>query len=321
MNSKQEDKFGMFVKTELFLLDNAATLSVNPAIVTLQGLLTGNINDIIQADSTATRNLTGVTQDKNQYRSAVELSMLTIAGAARGYYTTNPDLSKKRMVTFTKTDVALLRDSDVIVKADQVHDIADPIKTLLTPWGVMEADVINLPLVVNTYRQWLQKPAQERNISTVAGINVDKEFADTEKVLSDLDDQLAVLEYTNNLLYLSYKLSRAIDDSGGNSGSEGYDVTNVTIPAGGVVSLPLNLGSGANPDPNVYLRVIGGNSGIQLSTSNDNNPSTPIYTLQAGITFKGAISGLGLDLNKPNLIAHNPGTGSVVVRAGNKVNP
>lgn len=110
-------------------------------------------------------------------------------------------------------------------------------------------------------------------------------------------------------------------NSGGNSGSEGYDVNNTTIPAGGVVSLPLNLGNAANPDPDVYLRVIGGNSGIVLSTSIDNNPSTPDYTLQAGITFKGAISGLGLDLSRPNLIAYNPGTNSVVVRAGNKVNP
>lgn len=322
MNSQQEDEFGMFVTTDLFLGDRAGDMSANPVIAMIKNNINQNITDIVQADSTATRNLAGFTTAKSQKRTQVEQSILKIAGAARGYYTSVVrDEPKKALVRLTKSEVEDARDSDVIVIADRIHDVADPIKTLLAAYEITDLDVDNLPVLVNEYRVLLQAPRRQETVSAKAGLEVDKEFSDTRKELADLDDNTAVYEYTKPLLFQEYKMCRAIMNSGGNSGSEGYDVNNITIPAGGSIAIPLNLGSGTNPDPDVYLRVIGGNSGIQLSTSYDNNPSTPIYTLQAGITFKGAISGLGLDLSRPNLIAHNPGTSSVVVRAGNKVNP
>lgn len=322
MNSLQEDEFGMFVTVDLFLGDRAADMVANPIIGMIKVIINTNITDIVQADSIATRNLAGFTTAKSQKRTQLEQSILSIAGAARGYYTSVvPDETKKALVRLTKSQVEDARDSDVIVIADRIHDVADPIKTLLAAYEITDIMVDNLPLLVNQYRALLQAPRREETVSARAGLEVDKEFADTRKQLDDLDDNTALYEYTKPLLFQEYKMCRAIMNSGGNSGSEGYDVSNTTIPAGGSIAIPLNLGSGTNPDPDVYLRVIGGNSGIQLSTSNDSNPSTPIYTLQAGITFKGAISGLGLDLNKPNLIAYNPGTTSVVVRAGNKVNP
>ncbi len=319
MDSTQEDRFGMLIKMELFLSNNAATLAINPDIAIIQGGIVQNNTDIIQADSTATRNLTGITLDKNQYRTNVENSLLTVAGAARGYYTTNSDLSKKRMVTFVKTDITRLRDSDVIIKADQVHDVADPIKTSLAAWGVADTDVDALPTHVATYRQWLQKPASERNISTVAGINVDKEFEDSDELLGNLDDHMSVYEYTNNLLFQNYRLSRAIDDSGGNSGSEGFEVNNTTIPGNG--SLILN---GVNLDDltkQIYIRVIGGSGLFICSTDGSTGPCTSGFLAEPGVTYKITVGDLGLNPALPQIQITNPGTEAVVFRFGTKVNP
>lgn len=319
MNSNQEDEFGMFVTTDLFLGDRAAEMTANPVIAIIKGKINTNISDIVQADSTATRNLAGFATAKNQKRTQVEQRILAIAGATRGYFTSVvPDETKKALVRLTKSQVEEARDSDVIVIADRVHDVADPIKTLLTPYEITDTQVDGLPLLVDEYRVILQGPRREETVSARAGLEVDNEFNDTRSELSTLDDNMAVYEYTKPLLFQEYKMCRAIMNSGGNSGSDGYDVSIITIPAGGALVLPIEIG---NPDIDVYFRVIGSGSGAVLSTSLDNNPSTPSYILQAGVTFKGAISGLGLDLSRPKFVAHNPGTSTIVVRAGGKVNP
>jgi len=319
MDSKQEDKFGSVITTNLFLTDHAAELMTNPVIGMIQGSIQTNIGDIVQADSTATRNLSGFTTAKGNKRNELNGSILTIAAAARGYHTSVvKDDTKKALVRLVKTDVEEAKDGDMMTIADRVHDVADPIKMLLLPYDVTDMMVDNLPVLANEYLQVLQRPWKEEITSEMAGVNVDKEFADNEKLLAELDDNMAVKEYTQPLLFQEYKLCRSIVDSGGNSGSEGYDVQNYTIPAGGSAIVANNVPA---PGDFIYLRVVGGNSGVVISTSDDNNPGTPTYTLQASVTFKGPFGDLALDPSKTHLVVFNPGTASVVVRGGPKVNP
>lgn len=320
MDSQQEDKIGMFMKSDSFLTDNATTLAVNPAFGTIQTKLAANIEAIVQADSTATRNLAGLTIAKGEKRELLDKAILTIAAACRGYYTTNHDPYQKSLVTITPTQVLRTRDADIIVLADKIHDVANPIKNALTPWNVTDADVDGLLTLVNAYRPTVIKRSREQDRSEVAGTQVDVFFADTDKLLrEECDDHMAVYEFTNNALFLEYKLARAIDDSGGNSGSEGYEVNNFTVPAGGSIIVPTGPDP-LRPDLDLYLRAING-SVLVCSTDLPASPCIPAaaYPLQQGITFKGAVSNLGIDLNKTHLQFTNPGLTDVKVRAGVKV--
>lgn len=319
MNSQQEDEFGMFVTVDLFLGDRAMDMAANPVIGMIKVNINTNITDIVQADSTATRNLAGFTTAKSQKRIQVEQSILSIAGAARGYYTSvMHDETKKAQVRLTKSEVEDARDSDVIVIADRIHDVADPIKVMLAPYEITVIDVDNLPVLVGEYRTLLQAPRREETVSAKAGLQVDKEFTDTRKELDNLDDNTAVYEYTKPLLFQEYKMCRAIMNSGGNSGSEGYDVNNTTIPGNSSLTLPF---TGADLDKEVYLRVIGGSGVYICSTDGTTGPCTSGYLAQAGNTYKGTLGGLGLNPALPQVQITNPGTVAVVFRFGTKVNP
>ncbi len=318
MDSEKEDKYGMFLKMESFLDDKAAALAANSAFADILTELLANDNAITQADSTALRNLSGLTQIKHEKRTALETSILTVAAAARGYYTTNHDPYKKVIVILTPTEVKTEQDAELISIADKVHDVADPIKTLLTPWGVAAADVDALLTKVDEYRPTIVKRSREQDVSSVANKQVNKLFGDNDKLLADFDDHFAVYEFTNNSLFLEGRLARAIDNSGGNSGTEGYDVTTLTVPAGGSIIIPTDTTGPLPASLNIYARAING-SIIVCTVELPASPCTGGFELIQGVTFKGEIGGMGLDLSKSTLQFTNPGLTDVKVRAGVKM--
>src|SRR4051794_20876301 len=133
MDSKQEDKLGMFIKCRLYFQKNASALSTNPAFASIEGDLEDKINQIVDADSYATRDLTGFTETKNNQRGELEKIILTAAAACRGYYTSNADASKKQQVTLVKSAVEGARDADLLMISDKIADIAEPIAADLSP--------------------------------------------------------------------------------------------------------------------------------------------------------------------------------------------
>lgn len=315
MNAIQEDKLGMFIKCKLYLQNNAATLAINPAIAVLATSLDTTINAIVDADSTATRDLTGYTQNKAEVRTQLETAILTVAAACRGYYTTNANTAKKQLVSLVKTDLYNSRDADVLVISDRILDVATPLSAQLAPWGVNAATITSLNSLTNSFKDWVQKPRTEQINSQVAGEQVGTLFGNADVVLGNADDQMAIYQYTNEPLYSGWVLSRAIDNSGGGSDSAGFDVSNYTVPANGLI----NFVSGSlTSGKQLYLRVIGGNGIIVCSTDDASIAcnSGNGFTAQPQITYKKTLTEMGLDTTKTNLQFTNTGTVDVVVRAG-----
>jgi len=319
MDSREEDKYGMFLKMESFLTDRATDLSANPAFGDILTDLIANDLAITQADSTANRNLTGFTINKKEKRNVLNTSVLTVAAAARGYFTTNYDSTKQKLATLTRTIVERTTDSEIISLADGVHDVAEPVKALLAPWGVTSGDVDNLLLLVNAYRPTVVAQSRETDVSVVANADMDKLFAKNDRLLNEqFDQQFAVYEFTNNSLFIEGQLARAIDDSGGNSGTEGYDMQTLTVPSNGTITFP--IGSTPAPDKELYVRAINGSVYLcgSLTPVAACTPGSGTYTALQGETYKGLMGDLGIDLNQPYINITNPSPAAVMVRMGTK---
>ncbi len=99
------------------------------------------------------------------------------------------------------------------------------------------------------------------------------------------------------------------------SDSAGYDVEDFVIPAGSSVIVAENL---PEPDKLIYAKVVSGNNGVTISTTDGTTTSTTVYELELGVTFKDVFSAMGLDITKPKLQVTNPGTEDVVFRGGGK---
>ena len=321
MDSNQEDHYGMYLKVDSFLVTNATGLAFNPAIATTRTVLNSLISSIAQADSTATRNITGFTAAKNEHRLQQLTQFKLIRAALMGYYTANPDIKAKTLIKFTDTDIDEFRDPDIFIKTDQLLDLALPIKTLLVPYGVTGAQVDALQTLNDAWPALEPSGRMEEAVNKASGEDVDRYMEQTRTLLDNtLDSYLKVVQYNDPNLYSQYQTARMIDDSGGNSGTEGYNTQTTTVPPGGSVNFPVGPGP-INPDLQLYIRVVTTGGGVVICTTGI--PASPCvngFQLTSGITFKDTISAMGIDLNLPNLQITNPGLSPVVVRAGAKAN-
>ncbi len=319
MNSAQEDHYGMYLKVDLMLGTNAPDLAFNPAIATNKTILHSLINLIAQADSTATRDITGFTTAKNEHRTQQIAQFKLVRAAMMGYYTTNPDIKSKTIIDFNDSDIDKFRDAELYIKTDQLLDLALPVKAVLDTFGVTSGEVDALEALNEAWQSLEPIGRQEEGVNKAAREDVGRYMVQTDKLVKNtLDSYLKVVEYTNPNLYSRYLTARMIDNSGGNSGTEGYDVQTLNIPAGGSVLFPIGAGS-INPLLQIYLRAISGN--VFVCTTD--LPASPCvaagsYQLLQGVTFKKSIGELGIDLNKNTLQLTNPGLSDAVIRAGVK---
>lgn len=314
MNDQLEDKLGMYIKVDTFATNNAAALAANAQIEATRVVVHDNILNIIQLESIATRDLSGFGEAKGDAAQLLINRVLLVRGASTGYFTANPDKGKKRIVEFPTGDIQKLRDKDLLSLADQVHDIADPVKATLTAFGCTAAQVDSLVTLSTAYLTISELPRSEQGLSKAAGNERDRVFGKTDDVLTDgMDDYLIVFEQTNAQLYDQYQTARMIDDSGGGSGTDGFTVQNYELPPG--VAVPF----GPIPTPvdrEVYMRQLGGTVGVLVCTKPlETEACTSGFILTPSETVKQPWSAFGLTDNAW-VIFTNPGAESVTVRAG-----
>ena len=322
MDSNKEDRYGMFLKVDLFLQNNADDLDFNPAIAATQTTLHSYISLIAQADSTATRDITGFTAAKNQHREDQIAQFKLVRAGLMGYFTALPDIKAKTIIDFNDSDIDKFRDSELYMKTDQVLDIALPVKTLLVPYGVAEAQVDALETLNNAWQALEPIGRLEEAVNKASAKDVDRYFELTFKLLDDtLDSYLKVVQYNNPNLYSQYQTARMIDDSGGGSDTTGYNTQNIIIPANGTMSWPIgNPGFPVPPELQVYARAI--TNTMYICTSPDGSGSCTLapttFVAEKGVTFKNNIGSMNIDLNNNYIHITNPSDDDGIIRVGVK---
>ncbi|HLG36348.1 MAG TPA: hypothetical protein VI757_15830, partial [Bacteroidia bacterium] len=237
MDSNTEDHVGTLIKVNQFLKDEAASFAINPNVEAERTTLESDTERLFQNDSIATRPLGGFTIMKANASTDLVNKVLLVRAGCVGYYTANPNPGKMAIVNFPDMDITKVEDSKRYVKADQVHDVADPIKLLLGPYQVTDADVDAIPTLKQAYKDVLQLPQNEKAISKAAGQERDRvKNVCFDKTLVHLDGYLLPYKYTNAVLYSRYSSARAIDNSGGGADTNGYDVHNYPLAPGESVS-------------------------------------------------------------------------------------
>ncbi|MEO5571795.1 MAG: hypothetical protein ABIT08_02435 [Bacteroidia bacterium] len=315
MDSNTEDRVGTPIKVNQFLKDNTASFAINAQIEAERTTLENDTERIFQNDSIATRPLEGFTQMKTNARTDLENIVLLVRAGCVGYYTANPNPGKLMIVKFADTKVREARDNDLYVLADQVHDIADPIKALMAPYLVTAANVDSIPTRMTAYKNVLQLPRTEEAISIAAGEERDRLVSKCfDLTLKNLDNYLLPFKYSNEVLYSEYLTARAIDNSGGGADTNGYEVHNYEIRAGRSVS----FGAAVDAAQQLYLRQIGGTIGVTICTGATALATcTSGFDLTPGTTLKTTFGDLGLPAGA-FIIFTNPNAGTVTVRAGLK---
>ena len=320
MDSNQEDHFATLLKVDAFNTRFSTELAVNPLIGDVDTALDTLRADIITNDIIATRDITGFATAKRIKRELLEASVLKIADALVSKYRGADNYSKVAQFNYPASSHATISEEALFTRSEEVWREADPIKATLGPQLVTAADVDALATHKSDFFSMISIPRIEEGYSKAAREKVARLLGTSfSELLDKLDDLMLPFRSANPELYSQYLTARMIDNTGGNSGSEGYEVNNFTVPAGGSITVPTGPGP-LNPDLDLYMRAING-SVLVCTTDLPASPCVPAaaYPLAQGVTFKGAVSNLGIDLNKTHLQFTNPGLTDVLVRAGVKV--
>lgn len=278
MNDEQTEHVGMFIKVKTFLNKKAAALAATPVVgTTIKPAFILKIDEIEEEDQDASSTISGDTEVKRLLRLAVQQKGFTVAAAVVGYYTiTVPNPRKRQKCEFERSDLdsGRMRDNDLFVNIKHVHEIADPIKNLLLPYGVTDADVDGLAITLGEYFTELQAPRDAIGERAASGKQVDRLIEKAMEILNtQLDVAMKVYAYSDPELYDYYQNARSIDQTGG--GSIPDEDEEIIIPAGQWLNAPLP------PEITANSRIV-----VTSKAANTNQITVGISTYEGG--YSGA---------------------------------
>ena len=323
MDNTQEEYYGTYLKLKQFATTNATALAVNPNIAAEKVKLDTLLNAIELQDTIANSDDTGFTTMKQNAAAALRANLKEVSRGLTSYFEGKGHAGNLEKVKMTVTEIEYRDDAKLNLKANQVYLVGNvpAVKTDpdLAQSQLLPADIDDLETSRIAFMNLVSLPDEKRGDRVAANKEKAALFeTGNKKILPRLDNLMLPFASSNAVLYSKYETARAIDNLPSNSGTDGYNITNFTVPAGGSVLVPIFSGSGSIPaDLQLYLRAINGTA-IICTTSVPASPCTSGYELLQGVTFKGPISELGLDLNLTTIQLTNPGTEDVIVRAGTK---
>lgn len=228
MNDIQQAFLNMLLKVQDNLEDNAVAYSDHAQIAPAKALLDAEIQSIIEAAGRATEDTTGVTEDKEQDRTALEQIMFKVARAVWSYATDMSDNKLANKVKYTASELKKMQDTELHFKALRLVALIDPvIGAALVSYRITAIDMAALNTAITSYFAAIPEPKDAIEDKTTAGSEVDRHIKTSRKILEKLDGYVDSYRYDAATISLweNYQLARAIDDNPSGGGADVYEDT------------------------------------------------------------------------------------------------
>jgi hypothetical protein len=303
MKDHLEDKLGMCVKVDNFLITNSTTFSSVIQIGTEQGLLHGYINDIMTEEGTVSGDFTGFTLNKESKRIELETITFKVAGATAAYFLSIGNSSSLKMADYTRTELHDARDSALYAKAKRLFTISDPVKTSLTAFNSGPSDVSALDTKKENYFGVIQDPAIKKDDRKTASQNQKKLFRLADKCLVRLDTYMLTFEASQPTLFAQYRNHRSIDDTGAHSHKLLELLLNIAINSTTNINTSLFA---MQADYVIILKVPAGLAMLEIGFGPDGTSIASPVSVDAGTMMAKTASQLGFSGVNTFLNVRNP---------------
>ncbi len=323
MEDSQEEYFGRFLKLNSFLGTYAADFAANPLIAAEKVKIATLINNIGLQDAIANSDDTGFTLMKTNAANILRTSCKDVSGGLTSYFEITGHAGNREKAKMTDSAIDYPDDAKLNMAANQLYLLGnvpavktDPLlaTALLTP-----ADIDDLEVNRLAWMALVTLPDDKRADRVAANKEKARLFeVGNKEIVPRLANFMLPYATNNTVLYSKYETANAIDNMGGGSGSDGFDVNTLTIPPGGSLIVPTGPGA-LDPALEIYIRSVQGSE--RLCTTNlPASPCVAGFVAQQGVTYKGPLTGLGIDLNLPVLqITNLSNDDDAILRIGFKV--
>jgi hypothetical protein len=213
MDTKQENKVGMFNKVRAFFASNLSRYSDYPVLTGTIASFNSTIDAILKQDGIATEDSTGYTDQKNRNRSDIASKAVIAAGALMALGSISNNLPLREMSYQPESHFKVLKDIDALILCIAIKQLLIENADALVPYGVDGAFITNYNLSLNKYSKSLGTAGEKKAVKVAAGKEVDKLMLEADRQLNGIIDPIITSSNTKMYtLFTQYQNVRLIDD-------------------------------------------------------------------------------------------------------------
>lgn len=213
LSSRQEAVLNMMDLIQSFLDDRADIVALNLGFKNgfdeLKPII-ANIKTAAQASSAVT---SGITAGKNISKEDLSQTASRTAGQMFAYAAKTGNTELKAAADFSSSDLLRLKDGELAIRCQEIHDLALANKTALADYGVTPAKLAQLQTAINEYAQKATKPRDAITNRKVVKANIKTMFTQATAIfIEQLDRLIEDYAATHPDFVADYKAKRKIVD-------------------------------------------------------------------------------------------------------------
>jgi len=216
MTKDQEDILNMYQSTDDVLQkpEHAPIWAANVPFDAAVTELEGNIDKIEEQRDIQGEDTTGVTDDKQNKRKALEDQTYTVGSIIVFYASTVKNRKLLEKVNFTRTELKEARDNELPGMSEQVHQEAVANAAAVLPYGLTGAMTTDLDTAKNDFVDFISKPRAAKVETSAATEQLPKLYTDTDTLLEErIDKGMELYRLSNSDFYTAYFNARIIVNS------------------------------------------------------------------------------------------------------------
>lgn len=160
-------------------------------------------------------NITGVSEDKNNFKSGLVAKALEIAGAIFAFATDKNKMELKSGVKFSRTGLEHKPDSITLSNCRHIFDQAVSLQSALSDYGVSADDISVFQSMISDFEASIASPRVAVTARMGATNDISKLFSINDSILKNKMDKLVEkFKISNPEFYKQYHDARIIIDKG-----------------------------------------------------------------------------------------------------------
>jgi len=214
MNKDQEDTLNMYETTDSVLQTHNAVWVANVPFSAAVAQLVTNIDAIENLRDQQDADTTGVTQDKQNKRQALEDQTITVGNILVFYASTTNNRELLEKVNFKRSALSHARDNELPGMSEQVHQEAVANAAAVLPFGLTAAMTTALRTAIDDFVDYISKPRAAQSEVSAATEQLPPVFDATNKLLDEqLDAGMELYRVSKPDFYAQYHNARIIVNS------------------------------------------------------------------------------------------------------------
>jgi len=213
LTSRQEAKRNMYDVVILKCDANLPIIATNAALLAAFEEFKAVIDNITAAAPLSAVVTTGITTDKQVSKADLSQITATIAGQIYAYAAKTGNNELKDSVDFSASQLKKIKDGEIAVRCQTIHDLGVSKKDVLADYGVTLAKLAALQAAIDSYTQSAPKPRSAITDRATVKANIRNYFAQADALLTEQMDKLVeTLTEDQPDFVQTYKNARIIVD-------------------------------------------------------------------------------------------------------------